>query len=267
MTLASKPCPHTNPGVASPQEAPHDALAPPRVLVLLFCVSAACGCDAADTNDAANLSDALDALPATVHACTDFDVTGLTSANVSDYVAKYQGQPCVGPLVGGSGGLLQECGFGGDLLVCGQSAGPRLFGCSCVGAQLTCVDGLKVREGQEKLCADVVDGGDSSDGDIAIDTGADTDCHHDCIGGGHTCADGIVSTQQKVAVPCANWTGKCQIDADRAPDYVCKERADVAGQTSKQCIRKVDACPCSASAKQQALWTACAVLDGNCVGA
>ena len=87
-----------------------------------------------------------------IRACAEIDATGLVSATIDQFVARYQNQPCVAPLAGGVTSLLQECQYGGSLTVCGGSSGLSQFGCSCSGGRLTCSNGEAIKEQQERLC-------------------------------------------------------------------------------------------------------------------
>lgn len=87
-----------------------------------------------------------------IRACSEIDETGLTRANIEEFVARYQGQPCVAPLVGGIPGLLQECQYGTSLTICGGSSGLSQFGCSCGDGRLHCGNGEAIKEQQERLC-------------------------------------------------------------------------------------------------------------------
>jgi hypothetical protein len=89
-----------------------------------------------------------------IDSCDDIDASGLSSGTIDSLAAKYEGMPCTSPLQGGDPGMLQECGYGGDLLVCGQNAGLWEFGCSCWTDSLSCTNGAEVKAAQERLCAD-----------------------------------------------------------------------------------------------------------------
>ncbi len=89
-----------------------------------------------------------------IAACADVDATTLTSATIDDLVARYQGRACTSPLAGGDRGLQQECQYGAQLSVCGQSAGLAQLGCRCEEGGLFCSNGEAIKAGQERLCGD-----------------------------------------------------------------------------------------------------------------
>ncbi|MFZ4580194.1 MAG: hypothetical protein ACOYOB_17555 [Myxococcota bacterium] len=228
---------------------------------LLISVFALTGCEADDNTTT-------DVPTSPITACADFDVAGLTSDNVETYVAKYQSHICKGLLVGGNGGLLQECGFGGDLLVCGQSAGLKVFGCSCYQGKLNCTNGLKVKEGLEQQCADVSDVTDGDQGDAAnvevdvpveevtevndvpdvSDTEVvDPNCHYDCIPGYQKCENGVVTVGASAAIPCEYWKGVCPSTSFSCP-FGCKVEGEYLTD-GKQYGNPVDMCaPCTDTA-------------------
>ncbi len=128
-----------------------------RALVATALV-AGCASSSAPASDAGATSDGADATddaPTVVTACAQIDAAGLTTANIDAFVARWSGTRCRGPLAGGDPSLLQQCRYGGDLLVCGQSSGLRWFGCSCAsGAVLDCIDGVELARQQEERCRD-----------------------------------------------------------------------------------------------------------------